>query len=194
MIFNSTSVNPDSPNTTLISRATLLFEYCHKLTLSFVTVENSSGVVIQIYNTIDVKISHCNFFGNKILSNETGNFSGGGGVYIEFSLCQPGTNSISCKTTETKFTTNATYTIEYSNFTQNLGSTTDPKRTAFIRAGNYVHIAFGRGGGLSIYLKGNASYNMFTILNCTFTENTALYGAGICLLNCRTHQTTTILP
>ena len=181
MKFNSTSVNPDSPNnTTLISKAALLIEYCHNLSLSFVTIENSSGVGIQIYNTIgDVSISHCNFVGNKILSNETGNFSGGGGVYIEFSLCQPGTNAIACKTTATKFTTNAIYTIEYTDFTQNIGSTTNPNRTAFIRAGNYTHFAFGRGGGLSIYLKGNASYNNFKILNCTFTNNSALFGAGL---------------
>jgi len=180
MKFNSTSVNPDYPNTTLVSKAALLFEHCDNLSLNFVTVEHSSGVGIQIYNTIgDVNISHCNLVRNKILSNETGKFSGGGGIYIEFSLCQPGTNSIGCKTTETKFTTNASYTIEHSYFTQNVGSTTDPKRTAFIRASNYTHIAFGRGGGLSIYLKGNASYNMFTILHCTFIENTALYGAGM---------------
>ena len=181
MKFNSTSVNPDSPNnTTLISKAALLFEYCHNLSLSFVTIENSSGVGIQIYNTIgDVSISHCNFVGNKILSNETGNFSGGGGIYIEFSLCQPGTNAIDCKNIEPKFTTKATYTIEYSNFTQNLGSTTDPKRTAFIRAGKYTHFAFGRGGGLSIYFKGNASYNNFGIIRCLFTNNSAIYGAGM---------------
>ena len=84
MKFNSTSVNPDSPNnTTLISKAALLFEYCHNLSVNFVTIENSSGVGIQIYNTIgDVNISQCNFVGNKIWSNETGNFSGGGGVYV----------------------------------------------------------------------------------------------------------------
>jgi len=180
MKFNSTSVNPDYPNTTLVSKAALLFEYCDNLSLNFVTVESSSGVGIQIYNTIgDVNISHCNFVRNKILSNETGNFSGGGGIYIEFSLCQPGTNSIGCKTTETKFTTKAAYTIEHSYFTQNNGSTSDPKRTAFIRAGNHTHFAFGRGGGLSIYLKGNASCNNFKISNCTFTENSALFGAGL---------------
>jgi len=180
MIFNSTSVNPDSPNTTLISKAALLFEYCHNLTLSFVTVENSSGVGIQVYNTIgDIKISHCNFVGNKILSNETYKFSGGGGVYIEFTLCQPGMNSIDCKTTEANFTTNANYTIAHSNFTQNLGSTSDPKRTAFIRAGNHTHFAFGRGGGLSIYLKGKASYNNFKAINCSFIGNSAMYGAGM---------------
>ena len=100
-------------------------------------------------------------------------------TYIEFSLCQPGTNAVGCKTTETKFTTNAIYTIEYSNFTQNLGSTTNPNRTAFIRGGNYTHFAFGRGGGLSIYLKGNASCNNFKISNCTFTNNSALFGAGL---------------
>ncbi|XP_065897607.1 uncharacterized protein [Dysidea avara] len=181
MKFNSTSVNPDHPNnTTLISKVALLFEYCHNLTLSFVTIENSSGVGIQIYNTIgDVSISHCNFVGNKILFNETGKFSGGGGVYIEFSLCQPGTIAIDCKDVELNYNSHTKYTIKYSNFTLNNATTTNPERTAFIRAGNHTHIAFGRGGGLSVYLKGNASYHTFTILNCTFTENSALYGAGM---------------
>ena len=180
MKFNSTSADPDFPNTTLISKAALLFEYCHNVSLSFLTVENSGGVGVQIYNTIgDVNISHCNFVGNKLLSNESKSFSGGGGMYIEFSLCQPGTNSIGCKMTVARFTSEATYIIEYCKFIQNIGSTTDPERTAFIRAGNHTHFAFGRGGGLSIYLKGNASFNNFTISNIMFIKNTALFGAGM---------------
>jgi len=195
MKFNSTSADPDFPNTTLISKAALLFEYCLNVSLSFVTVESSSGVGIQIYNTIgDVNISHCNFVGNKVLSNETSSISGGGGMYIEFSLCQPGTNSYGCQMTEPIFTSNATYTIEYCNFTQNIGSTANPEITAFIRAGNHTHFAFGRGGGLSMYLKGNASYNTFEINTCLFKNNSALYGAGMFaeLQDTSNHNTLTV--
>ncbi|XP_065900281.1 uncharacterized protein [Dysidea avara] len=177
MKFNSTSVKPDSPNATLISKAGLLFEYCNNLTLSFVTVENSSGVGIQIYNTIGkIHISRSHFARNIILPNENTKFSGGGGVSIEFSLCQPGTNSNNCNETESKFASNAKYLIENSTFIQNIGSTMNLSNSTIFQN---THFTFGRGGGLSIYVKGNANHNTFAVTNCNFTENTALYGAGI---------------
>ena len=180
MMFNSTSVNPDSPNNTLVSKAALLFEYCRNLSLSFVTIENSSGVGIQIYNTIgDVSISHCNFVGNKILSNESKTISGGGGIYIEFSYCKPGTLANTCNLTELAYSSHAKYVIKFSNFIENVGSAVHADRVAFIRASNYTHFAFGGGGGLSIYLKGNASCNNFVVINCTFSENIASFGAGM---------------
>ena len=180
MKFNSTSVNPDFPNTTLISKAALLFEYCHDVSLSFVTIEKSSGLGIQIYNTIgNVIISHCNFVGNRVLSNESKIILGGGGIYIEFSYCQPGTLASTCILTDLAYSSHANYTTEFSNFINNVGSAVHADRVAYIRASNYTHFAFGGGGGFSVYLKGNASYNNFLVKNCTFRENIALYGAGM---------------
>ena len=178
MIFNSTSENPNSTDTTLTSKAALLFEYCNHVSLTSITVTNSDGVGIQMYNTIgNVSISHSIFSENKI--KESHAISGGGGIYIEFSLCEPGTNGNNCKRTQENFTTKAVYKIDESRFINNTGTVTDPKKVAFLHSGSYTHYAFGRGGGLSVYIKGNASYNFFKIKNCTFEGNIALYGAGM---------------
>ena len=49
----------------------------------------------------------------------------------------------------------------------------------FIRPGNDTHIAFGRGGGLTLYFKGKAQGNDVTIDSCTFSNNMALFGGGL---------------
>ena len=179
MIFNSTSQYPaKSTNTTLPSKAALLFEYCRNILLKSIMVNNSDGVGIQIYNTIGkVQISHSTILGNKI--KESDSISGGGGLYIEFSLCDPGTKGKNCNLTDSNFTNNAAYMISFSKFIGNIGSTADPERTGMIRAGHDKHFAFGRGGGMSVNIIGNASYNVFKIINCTFKENIAQFGAGL---------------
>ena len=178
MIFNSTSQYPKSTNTTLTSKAALLFEYCRNILLKSIILNSSDGVGIQIYNTVgEVKISHSTISENKI--KESHSISGGGGIYIEFSLCNPGTKGKNCNLTDSNFTNNATYIIRLVQFIRNIGSTADPERTGMIRAGHHKHFAFGRGGGMSVNIIGNASYNVFKIVNCTFKENIAQFGAGM---------------
>ena len=157
MIFDSTSENPNSENKTLTSKAALLFEFCNSVNLTYIIVENSDGVGIQMYNTIEkVYISHSIFSGNKIKESHSSISGGGGGLYIEL-----------------KFSTNAKYEVRFSKFVRNIGSTTEPERT-----GN-IYYAFGRGGGLAIQFRGNARYNVIRITNCTFKENNAQFGAGM---------------
>ena len=168
MTFNSTS-KLNSTKETLASKAALLFEYCKNLSLKFIIVNNSDGVGIQMYNTMGtVHISHSTFYRNKLKNPHS--VSGGGGVYVEFSFCDP---EMFCKS---HFTT---YKISFSKFEGNVGSTTDPERTGSIHAGYQKHFAFGRGGGMSIYFMGNASCNVVNIINCTFTKNKAQFGGGL---------------
>ena len=178
MIFNSTSVNPNSTNATLTSKAALLFEYCINVSLKFIMVNNSDGVGIQMYNTIgEVTISRSTFSENRI--KQPHSFSGGGGIYMEFSLCSPGTNGEDCYLTDSNFTMNATYDVSFSKFIKNVGSTTDPEKTGTVHAGYHQRYVFGRGGGLSIRVMGNASYKAFKIKDCIFKENSAQFGAGM---------------
>ena len=81
--------------------------------------------------------------------------------------------------TDPNFTINATYEICFSNFVNNSATVTDPKEVTFLQPDYFTHYAFGRGGGLSVHINGNASYNNFLIQNCTFEGNTALFGAGM---------------
>ena len=95
MIFNSTSQYPISNNSTLTSKAGILFQYCINISLESIVVKSSDGVGIQMYNTIGkVYISHSNFSKNRV--KETYFTLGGGGLYIEFSLCDPGSNGKLC--------------------------------------------------------------------------------------------------
>ena len=193
MVFNSTSENPNSPDTTLTSKAALLFQYCINVSLKSVVVKNSDGVGVQMYNTKGtVNILYSTFTENKI--KEPNITSGGGGVYIEFSLCDPGTNGNRCISTNANFTANATYEISFSNFTNNTATVTNPEEVSFLRSGYYTHFAFGRGGGLSVYIKGNASCNTFKIESCHFEDNVALFGAGMFveLQDASTHNMFTI--
>ena len=125
----------------------------------------------------NVYITHSNFSENKI--KESHSLSGGGGLYIEFSLCDPGTNGNNCNHTNANFTIAATYEISNSNFINNTGTVTNPREVAFLRSGHFTHYAFGRGGGLSVYIKGNANHNSFIVENCNFEGNVALFGAGM---------------
>ena len=178
MIFNSTSENPDSENTTLTSKAALLFEYCINVSLKSIMVNNSDGVGIQMYNTIgEVNISHSTFSFNKI--KEIHSISGGGGIYVEFSLCEPGTIGKDCNFTNPTFTIGIKFEISFSNFINNTATVTNPDKVSFLRSGYFTHYAFGRGGGLSVYIKGDANNNDFVIENCKFEGNVALFGAGM---------------
>lgn len=40
---------------------------------------------------------------------------------------------------------------------------------------------FGQGSGLSVFFKGNASNNHITIENCSFDDNSIVYGGGLYL-------------
>ena len=178
MLFNNTSQYPNSTDSTLTSKAAILIQHCINISLKSIVVKSSDGIGIQMYNTIGkVYISHSTFSENKL--RNTHFVSGGGGLYIEFSLCDPGRIGKMCNLTDQKYTINATYEICFSNFVNNSATVTDPKQVAFLQPDYFTHYAFGRGGGLSVHINGNASYNKFVIQNCTFKSNTALFGAGM---------------
>ena len=110
---------------------------------------------------------------------------GGGGLQIEFSYCIPG--NINCPNSgnsqvNSQYSSGAFYTITDSIFEKNraLAHKADKQSFTFFKLSNEEsgYFAFGKGGGLSIILKGNAHDNNFLISNCTFHKNYAHYGGG----------------
>ena len=51
--------------------------------------------------------------------------------------------------------------------------------SSFILPYQEIHEAFGRGGGLSVFFKGNATNNTIHVVNCIFKYNHALLGGEL---------------
>ena len=159
----------------------LFFLYCSDVTLHNVTVAKTPGTGVVFYNTIGSNdIRSCNFNDNNAMPDS----NGGGGVYIEFSYCD--TSDGDCLTsTKTKisvdpfFTHDAKYYFKDTTFLQNHASVADNITNTFILPHKQYHMAFGRGGGLSVFFKGNATRNTITFEKCSFSFNKALWGGGI---------------
>ena len=154
--------------------------YCSDITLSNVTVQNTNGIGAILYNTNgNVVIDDCTFSNNQFNGN-----SSGGGLYIEFSYCDP--LNASClvdgkSNVNTSYTENASYSITNSNFTSNCANISESS----VSSGTYIlpygkyHNSFGRGGGLSAYLIGSSNNVRLQFENCFFIDNSALWGAGM---------------
>ena len=174
-------------STVSLFRVGLYFYFCQNLTMEHVNVShspNATGVVV--YDTDGTNVfTNCNFVNNtfvnpykedsSLIDNST--FPGGGGFYVEFSFCKPGET---CSSPLQDKNSNASYNFTSCVFIQNIADNLDTHdRSTYIVPHGSDHEAFGRGGGLSIFLKGEAHSNNFRIESCTFESNRALWGGGM---------------
>ena len=177
---NSTSKDFSSgPPHFIVVKTTLYFLLCKAVTLSHTTVKNTVGTGVVMYSTMGTNtITESRFLGNKPVKYS---FTGGGGLYIEFPFCYPGNTSCFSGTTNipTQYTSGGNYIITNSEFSGNLANISDTSQFTFILPQKANHLAFGRGGGLSIFFKGNASNNSVIVDGCNFVNNTALWGSGV---------------
>ena len=179
-IHESTSKNMSSPNSEVFLhfKSALYFENCTNAAISQIAVMHTPGTGLVFYNsrgTIKIYLSH--FVNNSIPNGLENGFPGGGGIYIEFTPCIRGSNSgKSICDTNSDYNTGGHYVIQRCNLTLNRAYSA---RSYFKRSGFRT---FGQGGGLLISLRGNASKNTFTVKNCVFTNNSALWGGGLHLL------------
>ena len=182
MIFNcgglqdSTSLN--SSNATVSFRSGLHFHAVHSLSVKNVSVYCSPGVGMTLYNVDeDVIIEDCSFWYNRVPRKEIDEFPGGGGLYIEFSYCAPGVVDPQCHQPY-NYNSFSRYNINNCTFAENNATTLTTINNTFHTPRSIYHQAFARGGGLSIFFKGNATGNSFFISDCTFSNNVALWGGG----------------
>ena len=164
----------------------LYFLYCQNVKLSAISVNNSSGTGVVLYNIKGNNVIENSKFTQNIFNdfNDTKLGGGGGGVYIEFSYCVPVEDGIDCLKGNTanvdpQYVTQSNFLIYGSIFCSNIANISNFASNTFILPGKQYHSAFGRGGGLSVFFKGDASYNTITVYNCSFICNKALWGAGI---------------
>ena len=185
ILNNSTSINFTTMEFIEVHSA-LYFLFCTNVTLTNLVIQHSDGVGLIMYSTVGtVTISDSKFLRNRNKKS----LSGGGGIIIEFAYCIPGnrscfknsSNTISCfdSNVPVKYSKGSNYYIFNTIFMENIGSVSDPGQFTFILPQKCNHIAFGRGGGLSVFFKGYSSNNTILVEGCNFTNNTAVWGSGI---------------
>ena len=166
----------------IIVRSALYIQNSTNASLDNVTVSKSNGIGLLIYDTNgSVSITKSFFINNTLnLLEQSRYFSGGGGIYIEFTDCPPGV--IQCESTSNYFNKYTEYEIDDCEFESNTAfyqfNTSTPEDLA-----RGVFITFGTGGGLSLWLYGHAQYNSFQVTSTNFTSNTALFGGGLYMHN-----------
>ena len=176
---NSTSKSSKAPSFEEFN-ASFYFLFCEDLRISFVNVTRSTGIGMAIYSTVGMNIiEYSNFSYNPADPNSTN----GGGLYIEFSYCTPERYyDVDCSDESNVppyYASYAHYTIYQSVFHNNSANITNSVNSTFILPQRDNHQAFGRGGGLSVFFKGNATNNTITVSESFFQNNTAIYGAGV---------------
>ena len=135
------------------------------ITIQSVSFKHNNGIGLSMINTNGfVSISDCVFDGNRITNSD---YPGGVGLFIEFPFCLPSYSASFC----------SQYNITFCTFTNNVaevGSHFSNKTVS-----HYVDQIFGRGGGMSVISKNNASNNILNISDAKFIGNTAVYGGGV---------------
>ena len=159
-------------------RSSLYIQNSSHITLFNTVISESNGIGLLIFDTIGmVNITKSLFSDNKLnLFEEAKYFTGGGGIYIEFTNCTPGVAS--CDPNANAHNRLSNYTIDQCVFSGNTAiykfSDSEPDRLA-----NNVHISFGAGGGLSVQFHGSSRNNSFHITSCIFLLNKANSGGGL---------------
>lgn len=175
--FNFNYASPDFVQFTV----GLFFSNCRNVNFSGVLVQGTPGTGVVFYNTVGKNVIIGSAFNDNKFFDE-----GGGGVYIEFSYCDPQEPDSGLRCLEKGIpNVNPTHTMDSSfyfyecTFYYNQANVSNFQNGTFILPHAQEHLAFGRGGGLSVFFKGTATRNVITIDNCTFKNNSALWGGGI---------------
>eukprot|EP00731_Ephydatia_muelleri_P000450 Em0001g450a len=174
---NSTSRNlsdTGSPYTLLKFTVALYFHLCDSVSLRHVTVTNSFGMGVIMYDTTGKNLISNSVFSDNVAQD--GATPGGGGFCIEFTYSTPGDF---CAPSSLHQNTGSMYDFTNSTFIGNVADHISINVPTFIIPYACNHDAFGKGGGLALFFKGSASDNTVRLSNCTFQNNTADWGGGL---------------
>ena len=183
---NSTSRN-FAPGDQLVKllqiRVSLYFYNCTNIEMHKVVVANSTEALgVALYdNDGIVNITACQFANNEVNNNRR--FPGGGAIAVEFPYCKPGDDTCNDTTYDPFYrrNKNSIYSFTFSTFSNNHahGQYVTDYGGKLSLASNSSHQAVGRGGAISMYVKGDASNNSISIVSCQFIDNTAVWGGAL---------------
>ena len=164
------------PSTGLDSNQTgsaIYLQSCSNVHVMNVTVRYSNGIGMVFLNALGtVTVQNSCFEHNQLGQLEKQKYSGGGGMYIEFSYCL----------TSGVFSTNnysREYNIQNCHFFANEASSWNFD-SSYSKLDKFLGL--GRGGGLSIVLRGMVTNDTITVSDCEFVENSAVWGGGLGLV------------
>lgn len=159
----------------------LYFSYCNNVQIQNVAVSGSVGVGLTLSDVSgNVNIVNCSFKDNMPQQNtsseaEAKNYDksgAGGGMF--FLLNSYGYNPLNISQEHhEKYQHNGRFVLNNVQFIGNEAKTPDSNDIV-----SSPLTPFSRGGGLGIYLFGNASGNVFTLSRCSFIGNRAQWGGG----------------
>ena len=164
----------------LTIRVGLYFYNCTNVRMYHVGVLNGSQAVgVVMYDTNGViEVDSCDFINNSVSLD--GHQAGGGGFTVEFTYCKPG--DVTCNKTEYdhshKRNNNSVYSFKGCTFERNTANKASYVNN-FITPLKTDHDASGRGGGLAVFVKGDAMNNSVSVVDSRFASNYAVWGGGI---------------
>ena len=179
---DSTSLDMTKRQQLLKIRAALYFYNCTDVAMNHVQVLKSSQAIAVVMYNVDgiIDINKCNFSTNMVSENSYG----GGGFAVEFTYCKPGDETCSDENydpDEPRRNKDALY--KFTNCTFQNNEAHAQKGSTYggyvVVSSNSSHEAMGRGGGLSVFFKGDAFNNSIFFVNCTFSNNRAVDGGGL---------------
>ena len=137
-------------------------------------ISNSTGIGLLVYDTNGlVNITRSTFTNNKLDSLHPN--ASGGGIHIEFTNCTPGVAL--CDSKENAYNKNSKYIIDNCAFVGNAAT----YRYSRSKAENFTtdhFVTFNCGGGVSLWVSGQAKNNSFKVTSLVFFGNNAERGGG----------------
>ena len=161
----------------------LFFVYCKDVIIENCAVVQSPGIGANFYDVGgEVVISHSTFENNGPTENASSpqNIAiAGGGVYVEFTL-RGGLYPYNRDHWQlAEFDSNSTYIFHNCTFKNNSAPKQNSTTINIDTSRGDDHFPFGRGGGLSVFVRGAAKNNLLNISLCNFEDNYALWGGGL---------------
>ncbi|XP_065888116.1 uncharacterized protein [Dysidea avara] len=175
MLQNSTTWNTSSPAK---YRSAVTVYNTSNVVVDSVMFYQNNGIGLSIVNTGGVVTISNSVFDSNYVSGD-GEYPGGGGLYIEFPFCLPDSFSHAVLSSNSR-NSHSQYTVDTCYFTNNIAKKmTRHTHTSDVTLLPCAKETFGRGGGMSIFIRGYATNNTITITNTVFTSNLAKWGAGL---------------
>ena len=171
-------------NSLVIYKSSIYIFNSTNIIIDRVFVKRSIGSGIAIFDTNGtVGVRYSSFEWNSVPESERSIYPGGGGVHVEFTYCSPSEcynpsspgechNPNSCNK-------NSSYHFLECTFHKNYATSLNLNVTNYVLGVGVIFQDLGRGGGISIFFKGQAKNNTLNIQNCMFYNNTAVWGGGL---------------
>ena len=149
------------------------------LSVANVTISDSKGTGLVVYDTKGMVSISGSLFKNNGIPETNNTYPGGGGLTIEITYSNGSEH----------FINDTTYMIEDCRFIGNTAQEMEPENSGYVYYYNEVFQGHGRGGGLSLVMRGTTSNNQAYVTNCEFTNNTASTWGGGAYVSLRDNPT-----